>query len=71
MQDIKQILQDVYFINEVKEYNHYESNTVECKIVVMFEELNNPLEFELLILPTFPFKSQNSESIRFTNKKLG
>jgi hypothetical protein len=40
------------------------------KILISFDELDKPLEFEVIIGPQYPFKSYDTESIKFLNNNL-
>lgn len=47
-----------------------EEMSLKGKVSISFSDLPNPLEFDVVIGPQYPFKSYDSESIKFLNKNL-
>ncbi len=66
---IKNTIVELPFVNELIEIKEI-SDKIIGKVSISFEGLKNPLIFNFEIYPQYPFKSYNTESIKFVNKEL-
>jgi len=66
---IKNALEGIAFVSRIYDLKA-EDFTVKGNIQIDFEELAEPLDFEVIIAAHYPLRSYDSESIKFKNKSL-
>tara|TARA_B100000929_G_scaffold158479_1_gene125460 strand:+ start:9333 stop:11009 length:1677 start_codon:yes stop_codon:yes gene_type:complete len=66
---IKNTLEGIPFVSKIYDLKA-EDITVNGNIQIDFEELPDPLDFEIIIAAHYPLRSYDSESIKFKNKSL-
>ncbi len=66
---IKKYIEEIPFVEEIYSLEQGEL-FITGKIKISFEELSDPLDFELEIYPSYPLKSYDSESIIFKSLDL-
>lgn len=65
---IQSYISNIPFVNRIY-YLEQESHFIKGKIEISFDSLKS-LDFEVLIMPQYPLKDHDSESIKFINKEL-
>lgn len=66
---IQQAIEELPFIKQIHSVVNKDYHII-GSVIVDFEELNKPLDFQFIIAPQYPFKTHDSDSIMFINKKL-
>lgn len=66
---IRNTLEGITFVSKIYDLK-VEDAYVNGKIQIDFEELAEPLDFEVIIAAHYPLRSYDSESIKFKNKSL-
>lgn len=69
---VSEINKAIESIPDVKLVKHFEQSkiNIEGRISVFVEGLEQPLVFDVTILPQYPFKSHDTETIKFSNEGL-
>src|SRR5665647_224284 len=67
--DIKKIISEIPFVKNIYSIEQGDFS-INAKVEIAFDELDGSLDFEIEILPLYPLKSYDSESIKFKNKEL-
>ncbi len=60
-------IEQLPFVSIIKEFTLLEP-FLSGRVSIHFESLNHPLEFDVVIYPQYPFKTYDSETIKFINK---
>lgn len=66
---IKDTISSLEFVQRLYDIEEYDSY-IKGKVEILFQELEEDLEFEFIIYTQYPFKERDNESIKFYNKKL-
>lgn len=67
--DINKIISEIPFVKNIYSIEQGDFS-INAKVEIAFDELDGSLDFEIEILPLYPLKSYDSESIKFKNKEL-
>lgn len=67
--NIRNIISDIEFVDKIYNIESIDGH-ITGKVKISFEGLNEPLDFDFNITPTYPLRSFGSESIYFINKNL-
>ncbi|MGV4438761.1 ThiF family adenylyltransferase [Ornithobacterium rhinotracheale] len=70
IEDINRVITKIHFVKIIDEFSK-DGDIIRGKVLLQhIEGLNNNLEFEVVIYPQYPFKHNESETIKFVNKDL-
>ena len=69
IEKIKACIAALPYVSRVSDFNQGSSG-IFGDVTIAFEGLEDSLDFEVFILKPYPFKSHDSETIYFTNRKL-
>lgn len=70
LNEINELVSKIPFVKIIREFKQNELFTEGKILVHNIHGLNESLDFEVVIYPQYPFKSHNSEAIKFVNKDL-
>ena len=66
---VEKTVETIPYVSVVRAFSENDTN-IEGVVSVNLDALESPLEFNVVIYPQYPFKSQESETIKFFNMDL-